>query len=1306
MKKYLFLLSVLFFICSGLFAAQEEWITLSNSNSYAVGVNVISSNENLIEIEYQLNGFYKKPVEINGEKYSKIILPDESIFLEKGFPELPRINRSVIIPAKAKMIARVVDYEIEEFRNIKIIPSKGNLLRSVNPEDVPYTFSDFYATDSWFPQEIVTTYDPYILRDARGMVVEVHPFQYNPAQKILRVYKNVRIKVENVGLDNINTLDVDLADKRKVVRDFLTIYERRFINFKNNRYDLVPEIGSMLIISADEYYDAVLPLVEWKNQKGILTTLKSITEIGGNTQSNIMAEIQNAYSNNDLAFVLLVGDADDVVPHSIKKDPLYVLLAGYDHYPDAFISRFCATYVSDVENQVNRSIRYERDVEQLGGDWYHKGTGVASNLGTGDDGEYDWEHLRNIRAQLLAYNYTHVDELYDGTHGGGDAPGNPTPGMVATAINDGRSLVNYTGHGGQTSWTTSGFSNTHIDGLSNGFKMPLVFCVACYNGQFYNGECFGEHWLKAGTTDSPNGAIACYASSHSQSWSPPMEAQDECDSLLIYEESLTIGGLCFNGSCSMMDQYGYNGQDEYDHWILFGDGSIQIKTDNAEMMTVVHSSVIPLGSTTYDVEVVGIEGALIGLYMDNILYGYGYTDETGNATIQLIEDLVTPGEMTLTVTAYNKLPYITTIDAIVPVQVTISPDTINVNEETDVTVTVLDSDGIEPEVGVNVWVVGLGYEIDSVATDTSGVASLTINYQFGPTLSILGQRPEDDYILFDETIHVTAQDLTNQDLEVTTDFGLTDGFAMNLLGTIHAYCDEDTTTLWAKLNDNEYISTPEDTLEFIPDELGTVYSIISKSGYNLYQEEFPVIIAYGTISGIVTESENGDLVSDIEVKFYEQGANPTTDDPLFTDITDAYGLYEITEDQPVDYYDIYISKWGFNPYEELNYFLGYGSNSHDIVIDPVETAVVHGRVYDENGAVSNTTITYYRSDNGEQYTEVNVGISGRYSVTLPYFTYDVYVSATEHVPFRGSITIDYNATVDYSLGLAALFCNFEDNDGDFSPTPLTGAWEWGEPTAGGINAYSGLNVWATNLDGYYSNSVNWYLNSPEFTVPDSGILYFYHYYNFEGSKDEKTLYDGGNVKISTNGGTSFNLITPVGGYDGTISGFNPDEPGFGGTIDEWELVEFDLSSYENDDVILRWHFASDYSQCDYYGWYIDDFLVGDPNSSTQIPYPPPSVNSTQIPYKLELYQNYPNPVKSNTNISFSLPKNTKEAEIRIYNIKGQLIKKFKMQNAKCGMNSMVWNGTDKNGKKVVSGLYFYKLTTGKETAVKKMLLLN
>ncbi|MCK4339530.1 MAG: choice-of-anchor J domain-containing protein, partial [Candidatus Cloacimonetes bacterium] len=600
---------------------------------------------------------------------------------------------------------------------------------------------------------------------------------------------------------------------------------------------------------------------------------------------------------------------------------------------------------------------------------------------------------------------------------------------------------------------------------------------------------------------------------------------------------------------------------------------------------------------------------------------------------------------------------------------------------------------------VNVWAVGLDYEIDPVVTDTNGVAILTINYQFGPSLNILGQRPDDNYLLFDELLYVIALDLTDPDLEVTTDFGLSDGFGMNLPGIIHAYCSEDETTLWARLNDDPYIFTIEDTLEFIPDELGTVYAIISKSGYNLYQEEFPVMIAYGTISGIVINSETSNPIPDIEVKFYEQGADPTIDDPIFTDITDVNGLYEITDEQPVDYYDIYIDEWGFNPYQELDYFLGYGDNTHDIVIDPVESGMVQGRIYDDGkGAVSNATLIYYRSDNGEEYAVVQTNPAGRYSVILPFFTYDIYVSAPNHVPYSGTITVLGDAIKDYNLGIPTLFSNFEDDDGGFTSNTPSG-WQWGEPTAGGIQAYSGVNVWATKLNGYYNNSVNWYLNSPEFTVPDNGILIFYHYYDFE---NPSTFYDGGNVKISTNGGTSFSLITPEGGYDGTITALG--QPGFGGSNNDWELVVFDLSSYEGDDLMIRWHFASDGYVNNYYGWYIDDVLVGDPNSSYEIPVV--SVANTRITYNFELYQNHPNPVIHSTNISFSLPKNTNNVELKIYNIKGQLIKQFKIQNLKFKINEVVWGGNDESGKQVANGIYFYKLSANRKELIKKMIILR
>ena len=88
-----------------------------------------------------------------------------------------------------------------------------------------------------------------------------------------------------------------------------------------------------------------------------------------------------------------------------------------------------------------------------------------------------------------------------------------------------------------------------------------------------------------------------------------------------------------------------------------------------------------------------------------------------------------------------------------------------------------------------------------------------------------------------------------------------------------------------------------------------------------------------------------------------------------------------------------------------------------------------------------------------------------------------------------------------------------------------------------------------------------------------------------------------------------------------------------------------------------------------------------------------------------LFQNSPNPFNPKTKIQYTIPKDTK-VELKIYNIKGQLIKTLVDEKQKKGKHSLIWNGKNKNGKPVSSGIYFYKLKTDNYSDVKKMLLLK
>ncbi len=89
--------------------------------------------------------------------------------------------------------------------------------------------------------------------------------------------------------------------------------------------------------------------------------------------------------------------------------------------------------------------------------------------------------------------------------------------------------------------------------------------------------------------------------------------------------------------------------------------------------------------------------------------------------------------------------------------------------------------------------------------------------------------------------------------------------------------------------------------------------------------------------------------------------------------------------------------------------------------------------------------------------------------------------------------------------------------------------------------------------------------------------------------------------------------------------------------------------------------------------------------------------------------NYPNPFNPSTTISFSSKQN-EQYELTIYNLKGQRVKTFSVilsgVEGSTGLHSVVWNGTDDNGKSVSSGIYFYKLKTGSFEQTKKMILLK
>jgi hypothetical protein len=643
-------------------------LAVNQRPSRSVDVALLESNEHLTRISYQIGDFGTEKVEIDGSEYYRVKLGDEPNIMERGTPDLPFICRSIIIPDNARMEVRVAESEFVEHQ-MPVAPSRGFISRDVNPADVPYEFSETYSLDEFYPRDVAELGSPYILRDFRGITVTVYPFQYDPQTQTLRVYSRIVLEVENVGVDHQN---VKARNGEKSNPYFSEIYENHFLNSKDYSYSPVGEHGRMIVISYGDFMDAAELYVDWKNQKGIPTDLYDVATIAS-TPDLIRDFLRAEYLSEDgLTFVQFVGDYEHIPSFLISRDfcdglatsdPSYALLEGSDSYPEIFVGRFSAADVIDVRTQVLRTIWYERDI--IGGDWLHKGTGLGSIWGSGYGylGLADWELVEMLRIMLLGYTYTEVDQLYEEDVGPYVEPV-PVADFV-NAINEGRGVVLVQGHGPCEAdfMIPPGslgdlFVTGDVDTLENNHMLPFIWIGAPYIGNFQIDVTFPEAWLRVRhASGDPIGAIAVYASSVDLDYASTHAAQYEMVDLLVNDQMRTIGGLMYNGACYAIDLYSDRGEKTFESYHIFGDVSLQVRTDTPEAMTVTHASIIDSGATSFEVTAAGVEGALCALSRNYELMGYGYTDAAGHVLIEFEQPITGAVPVNLVVTAYNKITY-------------------------------------------------------------------------------------------------------------------------------------------------------------------------------------------------------------------------------------------------------------------------------------------------------------------------------------------------------------------------------------------------------------------------------------------------------------------------------------------------------------------------------------------------------------------------------------------------------------------------------------------------------------------------
>ncbi|MGE6631303.1 S8 family serine peptidase [Bacillus sp. NPDC077027] len=161
------------------------------------------------------------------------------------------------------------------------------------------------------------------------------------------------------------------------------------------------------------------------------------------------------------------------------------------------------------------------------------------------------------------------------------------------------------------------------------------------------------------------------------------------------------------------------------------------------------------------------------------------------------------------------------------------------------------------------------------------------------------------------------------------------------------------------------------------------------------------------------------------------------------------------------------------------------------------------------------------------------------------------------IPIKTSITTGYTQ-------------DFESWPSGWYSSGTKDPWQWGVPTTGPKNAFSGENVYATNLNGTYDNQTNANLSLPLISVPASGQLFLqYQYWH-----DLETNYDYAYVYIQPEGEEAVQAVR------------------YTGKTNRWTADEVNLSDYQGQKVRILFNVKTDGSVTKD-GFYLDDVKLTD-----------------------------------------------------------------------------------------------------------------
>ena len=445
-------------------------------------------------------------------------------------PALPSLNELIGLPRNISFKVSISDTAWISLSGYEIFPFQKPLLETEKRKKF-HLNKAFYSSESVYPDSMCQVSETMIWRGIKNVNLAICPFRWFPKDQRMDLLKEFTVRVDfsskELNEDKLKANKLTAGYKRALKKHILNFdssliksYYGDEVTFTQQTQEDVSGLKSTttstgysyLIISKPTFSDspALLELKEWKQRIGLKCKIVT-TSTTGTSASDIKNYITNEYSNYGIEYVLFVGDHATNLPlyywNDAYSDYWYGCVdpgGNSDYQAEVAIGRLAVNNSEELENIISKTIQYEQDPPV--NNWIEKSLLIAHKEGAPDKYQGCKENIRNKNYSIFTPSF---DKAYGADYQqGGNRATNQT---IINAINDGRGLVNYRGHGSITGWDKfwnceeeDEFNHEEINELTNATETPVILSIACNTAKIQaSTDCFAENF-----TNGQNGAVA------------------------------------------------------------------------------------------------------------------------------------------------------------------------------------------------------------------------------------------------------------------------------------------------------------------------------------------------------------------------------------------------------------------------------------------------------------------------------------------------------------------------------------------------------------------------------------------------------------------------------------------------------------------------------------------------------------------------------------------------------------------------------------------------------------------------------